>query len=153
MWLKISNAGYSQMDVIPPSGNNRIGINPRVPPSLKEGQESLPHGILQFPTPRREARNNRIADECIGVLYGVSAGGSVTISRPESCSRNPACSALVSGLFPKRNFNLSKGHVRHLQLPHRPIGLEVNARNCPGALKGERFPVGLDAGLEAVSRG
>ena len=89
MWLKVGYAGYGQVDVITPSGDDWIRLHTCVATLLKEVEEGFPHCILERLAPHREAAYRRVADEGIRVLSSITTGGAITISGPEACSSNP----------------------------------------------------------------
>jgi hypothetical protein len=96
MGLEVSYASNGQMDVVTPSGDDRIRFHTRMTALLKEIQEGFPHGVLEGLAPHREATYRRVADESIRVLGRIAASGSAVVPRPEARTGDPTGLADVS---------------------------------------------------------
>ena len=111
MRLKVGDAGDGQVDVIAPSGDNRVRFHARMAALLEEVSEGLPHGVLEGLAPHRESLDSRIADEGVRVLCRITASGSAVVPRPEARSGDPTGLADVSRFLPVGYVNLPESHA------------------------------------------
>jgi hypothetical protein len=96
MRLEVGDAGDGQVDVIAPSGDDRVRLDSHVTALFEEIEEGFPHGILQSLSPHRESLDGRVADEGVWILGRITASGAIFVPRPEACAGHPACLADVS---------------------------------------------------------
>ena len=78
--------------------------------SFEEVLKSFPHSVLEFLAKDLKSVDDRLSNECVGVLSTISTGFPTLISSPES--RAGYCAGLtnVARFFPEGNFYFSKGH-------------------------------------------
>ena len=110
MGLEVCYTGYSQMDIVPPSCNYRIWRNSGVPFLFEEVLKSFPHSVLEFLAKDLKSVDDRLSNECVGILCAISTGFPTLISSPESGAGYCAGLTNVARFFPEGNFYFSKGH-------------------------------------------
>jgi len=59
--LKVNDAGVGEIEIIPPTGYNRVRLNPCVPSLLEERKKSFPHLLKSV-----GSAGGRVFDKSIG---------------------------------------------------------------------------------------
>ena len=80
MRLEIRDGSDRQVDVVAPTRQDRIGFNSRVFRGFKGREEGLTHPFLQRMPALIETWKDRMADERVRVLVGVTARGPIGIA-------------------------------------------------------------------------
>ena len=81
-----------------------------MPSLFEEVLKSFPHGILESLAKDLKSIDDRLSDECVGVLCAISTGFPTLISSPESGTGYCTGLTNVARFFPEGNFYFSEGH-------------------------------------------